>query len=285
VAGDPWHVELVDDPGEVLRRGGAWLIGHAIDANVIGSALASTLARPVAQREPSRWLLVLDGGGRVAGIAMHRPEFEVFLPDVAPDAAEKVAEALADRAIDVPGASGGVEPARAFCLAWHRLTGRTWEQASAARLYVLDALKPPGDVPGERRTAGPADVDLVATWADAFVAESDGYWPASSQREVVARRIDAGEVSLWTVDGEAVSMAATSPVVGGVARVNLVFTPPARRGRGYGSAASAAVTRRALEDGAHTCMLYADVANPTSNEIYRRIGYREFADSVVLRFT
>ena len=66
--------------------------------------------------------------------------------------------------------------------------------------------------------------------------------------------------------------------------LNLVYTPPAERGRGYGAAVSAGVTRRALADGADTCMLYADVANDTSNGIYRRIGYRAFASSVVLRF-
>jgi GNAT superfamily N-acetyltransferase len=285
MTGDSWQVEVVHDPEEVVSRGGAWLVGHAIDANVIGSVLASTLAQPVAQRDPSLWLLVLDGSGQVAGVAMHRPEFELFLPDLAPGAAERIAETLTGRGIDVPGASGGIEAARAFCLAWHRLTGRTWEQVSAARVYVLDAVKPPGGVPGERGTASPADLDLVAAWADAFVAESDGFWPPGSQRELVTRRIAAGEISLWTVAGEAVSMAAVSPVVGGVARVNLVYTPPTERGHGYGSAISAAVTQRALDDGADTCMLYADVANPTSNEIYRRIGYREFADSVVLRFT
>jgi predicted GNAT family acetyltransferase len=31
-------------------------------------------------------------------------------------------------------------------------------------------------------------------------------------------------------------------------------------------------------------MLYADVANPISNAVYQRIGYREHSEAVELRF-
>jgi uncharacterized protein len=61
-------------------------------------------------------------------------------------------------------------------------------------------------------------------------------------------------------------------------RVGPVYTPPEARGRGYASSAVAAVSRHALATGSHTCMLYTDVANPTSNKIYADVGYRRIAD-------
>jgi predicted GNAT family acetyltransferase len=67
--------------------------------------------------------------------------------------------------------------------------------------------------------------------------------------------------------------------VEGVVRVGPVWTPPDLRGRGYASALVAATTALALERGARRCMLFADVANATSNAIYRRIGFERVADA------
>jgi predicted GNAT family acetyltransferase len=61
-------------------------------------------------------------------------------------------------------------------------------------------------------------------------------------------------------------------------RIGPVYTPPELRGRGYGSALTAAVTERLLGSGLRFCFLYTDLANPTSNSIYQRIGYRPVSD-------
>jgi uncharacterized protein len=65
--------------------------------------------------------------------------------------------------------------------------------------------------------------------------------------------------------------------VAGVIRIGPVYTPADDRGRGYASSAVAAVSRLGLDGGAHTCMLYTDLANPTSNKIYADVGYRRIA--------
>jgi predicted GNAT family acetyltransferase len=73
-------------------------------------------------------------------------------------------------------------------------------------------------------------------------------------------------------------MVSTNPAVAGVVRIGPVYTPPEARRRGYASSAVAAVSREALATGAHTCMLYTDLANPTSNKIYADVGYRRIAE-------
>ena len=40
----------------------------------------------------------------------------------------------------------------------------------------------------------------------------------------------------------------------------------------------------ALDDGADHVVLFTDLANPTSNALYQRLGYRPVEDRVVLRF-
>ena len=60
---------------------------------------------------------------------------------------------------------------------------------------------------------------------------------------------------------------------------------PVRLGRGYGTAVTAAVSKLLLERGRRFCFLYTDLANPTSNAIYLRIGYEPVCDSRELAFS
>jgi predicted GNAT family acetyltransferase len=67
-------------------------------------------------------------------------------------------------------------------------------------------------------------------------------------------------------------------------RVSFVYTPPELRGRGYASACVAAVSGRALASGKSFCTLYTDLANPTSNSIYQRVGYRRIGEAAMIAF-
>ena len=40
-----------------------------------------------------------------------------------------------------------------------------------------------------------------------------------------------------------------------------------------------------LDSGRKFCFLYTNLANPTSDAIYERIGYERIADSAMIRFT
>jgi predicted GNAT family acetyltransferase len=67
------------------------------------------------------------------------------------------------------------------------------------------------------------------------------------------------------------------PTAHGIA-VNMVFAPPHLRGRGYAGSCVAALSQRLLDDGWKFCTLFTDLANPTSNSIYQRIGYHSICD-------
>jgi predicted GNAT family acetyltransferase len=151
------------------------------------------------------------------------------------------------------------------------------------RLHRLDALVPPDPMPpGKAVVAGPEHRDLVVAWYEAFAAEIDE--PAGDFRPGVDDRLADGGVMLWLDGGEPVSLASRTRIVAGMARVAPVYTPPERRGRGYAAAATAAVTQAALDDGVEQLLLYTDLANPTSNRLYARLGYRPVEDAVSLVF-
>lgn len=73
-------------------------------------------------------------------------------------------------------------------------------------------------------------------------------------------------------------MVGTNAPVAGAVRIGPVYTPPEQRGRGYASSAVAAASQQALDEGASSCTLFTDLANPTSNSIYRALGNERFAD-------
>ncbi|HEX2902904.1 MAG TPA: GNAT family N-acetyltransferase, partial [Jatrophihabitans sp.] len=103
-------------------------------------------------------------------------------------------------------------------------------------------------------------------------------------RSMVEYRVERQLYWLWLgAGGDPVSMAGRNVTVAGVSRVGPVYTPPERRGRGYAAAVTAACTQHALATDADRAILFTDVANPTSNGIYQRLGYRPIADRVVLR--
>jgi predicted GNAT family acetyltransferase len=107
--------------------------------------------------------------------------------------------------------------------------------------------------------------------------------PANIDR-VVDDRIGYGGLTLWRVDGEPVSMAGATRPIDGTVRVAPVYTPAHLRGRGYAGAATAAVSRQALDAGASEVLLFTDLANPTSNALYQRIGFRGVEDRLVVHF-
>ncbi len=123
--------------------------------------------------------------------------------------------------------------------------------------------------------------------AEAFAAA----WCAATgaaARIVMANRLFRLEelIPPVRVAGQArpVALARASPPAYGMSRIGPVYTPPEHRGHGYGSAVTAAATRWALDAGAHHVVLFTDLANPVSNNIYPRLGYRLVHDAVQLAF-
>jgi predicted GNAT family acetyltransferase len=101
----------------------------------------------------------------------------------------------------------------------------------------------------------------------------------TSAGELLRERVPSG--CLMT---KPVSLAGLLRLVAAQIRVGPVYTPPRWRGRGFGAAVTAAVSQAALDTGADHVLLFTDLANPTSNTLYQRLGYRPVTDRVVLEF-
>jgi hypothetical protein len=63
-----------------------------------------------------------------------------------------------------------------------------------------------------------------------------------------------------------------------------VYTPREHRRRGYATALVAEQSSWLLQSGHRACFLFTDLANPTSNAIYERIGYRRVGEASQFTF-
>lgn len=271
---------LTDDVEVYAARAGSLLAAEPVVNNVALTVIEEARAGRYAE---AVFAWVEDPGGAVVGAASHTPPFRLLLP-IMPGAA---VDALCDRLLEVghraPGVSGPVEQTGRFADRWSAASGVRVRLKTAERLYRLDRLTPPTGVPGQLRRAGSADLTLVADWITGFSRDAGLDPPLDAQLDA-SRGVGDGQVSLWEVGGRVVSMAAHSYPVAGVVRIRMVFTPPELRGRGYAGAAVAELSRRLLHAGNRECMLYTDLANPTSNSVYQRIGFRPVLDAQELTF-
>jgi uncharacterized protein len=144
-------------------------------------------------------------------------------------------------------------------------------------LGLSDVVDPPRPAPAALRAATSADRELLIAWEERFVSEADAGVPGQAASSV-DRRLGAGLQMLWVDAQEPVSTLVLNHEIAGAVRVGVVYTPPERRRCGYASSAVAAASRLALSRGAVRCILFTDLANPTSNHIYETVGYRRFAD-------
>ena len=217
---------------------------------------------------------------RVILSAMMTPPFKLVLSSDADDygdAVNSLTKHLLSLHLPIPGVTAASALAENFCVQWSRVANVNYRVGMRQRIYELRKVNPPQWAQGTMRLATRNDIDLVEQWAIAFKDEALGT-PAGNLRGLMERKIEARELYLW-VDGEPVSMAATArPTRRGVG-VNLVYTPPPLRGKGYASSCVAALSQLQLDSGYQFCVLYTDLANPTSNSIYQKIGYVALCDS------
>lgn len=251
---------------------------HTIGLTVVENARHRTT--PLPEPETFGWWTAPDG--QVAGAVSVTPPWPLLLEVAPEEALRPLVTTLGPR---LTGANGLLGPVTQLASLWAAETGGHPQLAMASRLFRLETLLPPEPgPPGRARSATEDDVPLLVSWTRAFNAETPGPEPAEPLAAAVRERVGWDGYRLWcTDDGAPVSMAGITRPAAGSVRIGPVFTPPERRGRGFAAAATAAAGAAALGR-ADVVVLFTDLANPTSNALYPRIGFRPVADRATFRF-
>lgn len=236
--------------------------------------------------DPPYFLTVADAG-EFAAAAVRTPPHPLIL--AAPTGSARAIEAVVDHLLefdpDLPGVNGLAAHASLFASIWAQRRPATVEPMMQLRIHELRRVVPPVGVPGTLRPPLEAEKDLLAVWIRQFGAEAVPDDPPPDALGILDRAF-AGKTTLRVWDhGGPVSLAGSSRASACGATVSLVYTPPEHRSHGYASACVAGLSQVLLDQGYMFCTLYTDLANPTSNKIYRQIGYQPLGDAAVYRFS
>jgi len=222
-------------------------------------------------------------GDEVTGAFLESPPYPMLLSHLPREALEPLADALVGRERRVAGVHSVADDTEVFAAAWQDRTGATVVPHWRQRLFRLAGLVAPDPSPAGHAVIARAEHrELLIEWCAAFSEEVGE--PARNVDRLVDDRLEYGGLTVWEVDRLPVAIAGRTRKVAAMARVGPVYTPPDQRGRGFGAAVTAAVSQGALDAGAEEVLLFTDLANPTSNRIYQRLGYRAVEDRVVLLF-
>ena len=273
------HVQQLSCPEDFLSRVRDFLIRQEDINNLPLGILLNLTAVPPAKPP----FLAYVAAGEQICLAMVMTTGHLVLAHPEGDwrqAIETATTWLTRHNIPLSGVIGPREPAQHFARLWQPQQSQVEMEQG---IYRLDAVLPVSLSPGRLRLAHSGDLDLVSSWLEDFCREALTPIPPEQARKVAAAGIADNTYYLWE-DKEVVSMAKkTRPTYSGIA-INQVFTPTEYRRRGYATSCVASLCRLLLTE-YKFCCLYTDLANPTSNKIYRDIGFRRVADSVSFKFS
>jgi GNAT superfamily N-acetyltransferase len=275
------HVVAEGRAPEFLARIGPYLEAAPVESNLIFGVVASI--EPARGKDPPL-LLRVERDGAIELVAVQTPPRPLVLGPGNEAPVLRLVEYLAFSRVALPGVIGPRDAVDAFIGAWFERTGASAGLVRLQTLYELEQLEMPPAVAGCLREARAEDEDRLAAWSSAFQAEVGVFVGASGDtRPFVRGKLQARQLFVWE-NGGLVSMAGWAARTPRAARVNYVYTPPDERRKGYASACVAALTKKLLDEGSEKCLLFADAGNPTSNGVYRRLGYRPVCDCAEYEF-
>ena len=276
-----------DDPAMFRNDGGPLLLTHAARNNLPLAVLQILQDQPDVYPVYHLWLAVSDGQPK--GLALQTEPYNVLLAEPLEDeAVDALAEAAVLDGAPLPGVTANLPWADRFADRVTGMTGQTVGRILDEGVWELTAV---ADVPvpdGAARVSTPRDRDLLRDWMRAFVDEA---LPSDRPRDDARTDLqidlrlagEGGGYRLWE-DGAPVAMAGHHDIPGLGSRIGPVYTPPQHRRRGYATRLVAELSAARLALGDPACYLFTDMANPTSNAIYARIGYVKVCEAVEYAF-
>jgi uncharacterized protein len=206
-----------------------------------------------------------------------------LIPFALPGAERAAAAAFAERARRAGRrCSTIVGPASAVDPLWE-LLAPSWGPARDHRpRQPLMAMEgPPAVTPEPRvRPVRPAELEVLLPAAVAMFTEEVGVSPlrvdgGAGYRARVADLVRAGQSLAWIEDGTVVFKAEIGAVSRTVCQIQGVWVDPTHRGRGIGTAGTAAVVEYARTAIAPVVSLYVNDYNAAARAAYARVGFRE----------
>ncbi|MBO8155804.1 MAG: GNAT family N-acetyltransferase [Bacillaceae bacterium] len=196
--------------------------------------------------------------------------------------AEFAAKNLAASKIKIPSLIGEKHQVTVYAEAWKKVNRQDYKVGMEQRIYQLTEVKDIPESKGIMRLANKEDLSFLGDWVLSFNKETlERSLSREEALQLAEEKVREESLYLWVVNHKPVAMAARTRKTDHGQTVTLVYTPIEERKKGYASSLVKHLSQEILNDYTF-CFLYTDLANPTSNKIYTRIGYEPVCDSLVL---
>ncbi|WP_053218018.1 GNAT family N-acetyltransferase [Virgibacillus senegalensis] len=281
------EVLQIEDPTVFYQQAASLLLEKEACNNLGLGILNRLIKNGRVQKSAPPYLGMVKEAGKPVYVFLQTPPHNLILPDIetsSTDVVERIAKHLYQQGIQIPGVVGPVEEVQVFAEKWERLTGNESRKEMEQLIYRLDEVVATGEVSGHLLTASEEDDELIKGWLIGYAREAKVSMDEERAAEMARDFIDSGSVYLWMVNDRPVSMANQSRKTENGVTVNAVYTPDDYKRNGYATALVAALSQKLLDEGNLFCSLYTDQENPTSNSIYKKIGYRVVGESVMYSF-
>lgn len=263
------------DPDAFLAAAAPTFGQNPAAASMLRSFALGVKRRPPADDE--RLYLATWSSDGVHAAAVQRGEHALFVEAAGAAPAAAFADDLAVEHPSLQGVTGALTACESFARRWRDRTARAMVLRAHLRHHLLTDVAEVPVVTGGMRLAEDADADWILDASLAFVAEAGMPDTPTQVRRNVPVVLAQRRYRIWDDDGIA-AFAGWSDASDGDSRIGPVYTPLTRRRRGYATALVAALAREIKANGGRRVFLTTDVANPTSNAIYARIGFRPLSD-------
>jgi len=242
-------------------------------------------------RNPADWFMatVSDNGGikLTAVMTTSKKNLTLYATDNINDSESLscLVDGIKKNGIQVPGVMAEQTLAESFARAHAAKRNVKYTVAKNQRIYELSRVSPEISSIGFVRLASKKDMSFLPYWMKGFDSDcfGDSLATGNNINDYLYRMSD-NRLYILDDDDMPVSMAKISRELQTVCVVGMVYTPPYLRGKGYATSCVAAVSQRGLDRGFVKCVLYTDLANPISNSIYMKIGYKPICDSIEIKF-
>lgn len=283
----PFFIQSFDSQEVFAHAALPYLLRDETENQVMAGMLHGIATGKRHVTKPLTLMLLAKRGRETVGFASQTEGFPLFVSSMSAEALHAVFEWIRTSQHRPPSVFGPSQSVERFAELWTKAMKLGSQLTMHQGVYHCHGVRERLTAPGTFRWAAPADVALAADWRIAFCVECK--IETESSADAVARVSEiikrANGLALWEDGGRVVSTATVGSYTPNGARIGVVYTPPELRGHGYAGACMWELTSRLFEQGQKACYLYTDLLNPTSNGIYRRIGYELHGESKRIDFT
>lgn len=267
-----------NDPFQYYQKVESYLVRQeAVHCLILG--ISKGLYRAETNPANTPYLVVVEKDKTVIATAIQTPPRKLILAKSSnTKAIELIAQDLATDSQSLPGIIASKAEAETFVKTWQCLEKKSSKLEMAMRIHQLEKVKAINKASGSLRITIESDRILLTDWIQAFVKEALGDNELKSDSQLwFDRHLENKSLFIWQDNEAAVSMAACSGATSNGIRINAVYTPPKYRGKGYATSCVAEMSQKLLNQYKY-CFLFTNLANPTSNHIYRKIGFLPICD-------